>query len=68
VKHSYNDLEQEVSVRQKELEILSQEKIKSELAARNFKNALDMAKTSLTGVIAQISSCVEEASSNESKK
>ena len=57
----------QVAVRQKELEILSQEKIRSELAARKFKQGLDMAKASLTGVIAQISGCVDEAGTETSK-
>ena len=61
VKHSYDDLEEEVKVRKNELEILSAEKTKSELTVRKYKNLLDSAKATLNGVVAQITSSVDES-------
>ena len=47
-------------MRKKELDILSNEKTKSELQARKYKLALDTAKNALDNVITQISTCIDE--------
>ena len=60
MKHSYDDLEEEVKVRKNELDILSAEKTKSELAVRKYRNLLSSTKTTLEGVMGSITSSLEE--------
>lgn len=55
------DLEEEVKVRKNELDILSEEKTRSELTARKFRSLLDSTKLALDGIVNQITGSLEEA-------
>ena len=67
MKHNYVDLEEEVKVRKNELDILSEEKTRSELSARKYRALLDTTKAALNGLVSQITGGLEEKAEEKSK-
>ena len=68
VKHSYVDLEEEVKVRKNELDILSEEKTRSELSARKYRALLDTTKAALNGLVGQITGGLEEGAEKRTEE
>ena len=67
MKHNYVDLEEEVKVRKNELDILSEEKTRSELSARKYRALLDTTKSALNVLVTQITGGLEEKAEEKSK-
>ncbi|KAL5249259.1 hypothetical protein ACHWQZ_G018199 [Mnemiopsis leidyi] len=68
VKHNYVDLEEEVIKRKNELDILSEEKTRSELSARKYRALLDSTKSALHELVGQISGGLDEGADKRTEE
>ena len=67
MRHNFTEMEREMKTRRKELDILSEEKTKAELATRRYKTALESTRTALQGVMGNIGELLEDDKKSEKK-